>query len=53
MKKSIKDKMILAGYTVCVMILLWILASYIDVIAHNMSTCIYADWNFFKMVFMK
>ena len=32
-------------------LILWILASWVDVVAHNTTTCIYASWNLFELLF--
>ena len=34
-------------YIISVLILVWIIASYINVIMHNMDDCKYASWNVF------
>ena len=34
-------------YMITLIILVWIIASYINVITHNMSDCKYATWNVF------
>ena len=36
---------------VSVAVIVWVLASYIDVITHNLTTCVYAKWNIFPMIF--
>ena len=32
------------------LVLLWIAVSYIDVVAHNLTTCHYQWWNFFEFL---
>ena len=29
----------------------WFIASYIDVVTHNTSTCVYASWNILTFIF--
>lgn len=36
-------------YIICPIILLWLVASYIDVSLHNMSDCKYQSWNAFNL----
>ena len=35
----------------CGFMLLWVLASWADVVAHNMTTQIYAWWNILEWIF--
>lgn len=37
------------GTVVVIAILLYLVASYIDVITHNLTTMEYQDWNFFTI----
>lgn len=39
-------------YGISVFLLIWVLASWVDVIAHNLTTCTYQVWNFFP-IFVK
>lgn len=34
-----------------VLFLLWVLVSFIDINAHNLTTCEYMPWNFFIVFF--
>lgn len=38
-----------AVYIIILMLLAWIVASYFNVITHNMSDCKYASWNLFVL----
>jgi hypothetical protein len=35
------------GYTLCIIFILWVLISFFDVNAHNLSSYRYQPWNFF------
>lgn len=37
--------------TISAAFLLWVAASYIDIVTHNLTSCTYAAWNFFTLVF--
>lgn len=37
-------------YIICILIIGWIIASFIDVNIHNMTTCEYASWNAFELL---
>lgn len=39
-----------AIFTIVVFMVIWICASYIDVLAHNMTTYEYAWWNWFEFI---
>ena len=32
-------------------LVLWFMASWIDIVLHNTTTCIYASWNLFTLIF--
>lgn len=34
-----------------ILIIAWMIASYIDIVMHNMTTCNYAWWNLIAMFF--
>lgn len=49
MKKSTKKIIENITYGVCLIILIWGVASFIDVNAHNMTDQQYASWNLFNV----
>lgn len=36
---------------VAILMITWMIASYIDIVMHNMTTCNYAWWNLIAMFF--
>ena len=40
-------------YGVCGVGILWVLASWVDVVLHNTTTFQYASWNLFKILFQE
>ena len=44
------DKSSKIFYVVCVVMILWLIASYVNTISHNMSDCDYAAWNAFDIL---
>lgn len=52
MKRQTQDKIIIVFYTICVLMLIWILFSWVDVIHHNaLGDSSYQYWvfNFFRL----
>ena len=45
------DKIMMVFSGISGILLLWFLASWMDVVAHNTTTCIYAWWNLFTLIF--
>ena len=35
---------------ICFAIAIWFIASYVDVVTHNMTTCTYQPWNLFDIL---
>ena len=50
-KKRKAEKVAITINTLSSLFLLWLLASYIDVITHNISSYTYAWWNLIAMFF--
>ena len=46
-----KKKLIALVYTISIVMLLWLIMSWMDVISHNMTDYDYADWNIIANVF--
>lgn len=40
-------------WTIFTILMVWFAASYIDVIAHNTTTCTYQPWNLIQLVWIK
>jgi hypothetical protein len=49
MKKSTKKVLENVACGICLIVLIWGFASFIDVNAHNMSDYQYASWNLFNI----
>lgn len=45
------EKIMTAMSLLSLLMMLWVVASYIDVVMHNMTTCNYAWWNLIAMFF--
>ena len=45
------DKIMMVFSWISGILLLWALASWVDIILHNTTTCIYASWNLFALLF--
>ncbi len=53
MKKLKVIGKVLCGLIVTILgaLLIWFIASYIDIVLHNLTTCEYASWNLIQMIF--
>lgn len=52
-KLNVKNCFLALVYLLSILCWGWLIASYLDVILHNTTTCVYQDWNIFKILFFK
>ena len=38
-------------FVVSILVLVWFVASWVDVLNHNLSDCVYQPWNLFALLF--
>ena len=50
MKRRTKIKLIKIGYGILILIWMWLIASWVDVVLHNVSDYKYAWWNALHMI---
>ena len=51
MKELLKEATVKAVSLISVLFVAWILVSWADVVAHNVSDYSYASWNLFQILF--
>ena len=49
--KTAADTIVNALCIISYILLFWVFASYIDIVLHNLTSCVYQPWNIFKLMF--